>query len=278
MTQAALTVERQRGAWWQATWKSEAVRRMAIFMLSLSCALLLWTLLAWWVGKPAFLPSPEKTLNGALELISSGDLQNHVFSSFTRIIIGFVIGTAIGIPLGLAMGSSQFVRAFVDPYVEFFRFIPPIAFVTLAVIWFGLGETSKIVLIVYTTLFMVAINTMIGVLGVEPDKRFAALCLGATRRQVFLHVTIPAVIPNIVDGHEDSHGQQLHDCGVRRDGCGEVGSRFSDLQFTALPADGMDFCRHHHPRIDGIHHRSRPANSGNDAAKPLRSQDLGERE
>ena len=97
--------------------------------------------------------------------------------SFTRIIVGFFIGTPIGIPLGLLMGISPFVRTFMDPYVEFFRFIPPIAFVTLAVIWFGLGETSKIVLIVYTTLFMVAINTMIGVLGVEPDKRFAALAL-----------------------------------------------------------------------------------------------------
>src|SRR5262249_40998391 len=101
--------------------------------------------------------------------------------------------------------------------------------VSLAVIWFGLGETSKIVLIVYTTLFMVAINTMIGVLGLDPDKRFAALCLGATQRQVFLHITIPAVIPNIVTGHEDSDGQQLHDCRLRGDGCREVGGRFSDL-------------------------------------------------
>ena len=107
-------------------------------------------------------------------------------ASFTRILVGFAIGTMIGIPLGLLMGASRFVRSFMDPYVEFFRFIPPIAFVTLAVIWFGLGETSKIVLIVYTTLFMVAINTMIGVIGIEPDKRFAALCLGASQRQVVL--------------------------------------------------------------------------------------------
>jgi taurine transport system permease protein len=164
----------ERVAWRRPSWKSDAVRRGAIFALSLVCALLIWMFLAWWVGKPAFLPSPARTLEGAIELIASGDLQTHVAASFTRIIIGFAIGTLIGIPLGLAMGTSTFVRAFVDPYVEFFRFIPPIAFVTLAVIWFGLGETSKIVLIVYTTLFMVAINTMIGVLGVEPDKRFAS--------------------------------------------------------------------------------------------------------
>jgi NitT/TauT family transport system permease protein len=205
--QSTLAIERP--LWWQSAWKSDAVRRLAIFALSLLCGLVLWTFLAWWVGKPAFLPSPAKTLEGAIELIRSGDLQDHVVTSFMRIIVGFVIGTLVGIPLGLAMGSSQLVRAFMDPYVEFFRFIPPIAFVTLAVIWFGLGETSKIVLIVYTTLFMVAINTMIGVLSVEPDKRFAALCLGASERQVFVHVTIPAVIPNIVTGMKIAMGNSF---------------------------------------------------------------------
>jgi NitT/TauT family transport system permease protein len=209
MAQTTLALEHGRGAWWQSTWKSDGVRRMAIFTLSLICALLLWTFLAWWVGKPAFLPSPAKTLDGAIELISKGELQSHVVASFTRILIGFTIGTLIGIPLGLAMGSSQFVRAFMDPYVEFFRFIPPIAFVTLAVIWFGLGETSKIVLIVFTSLFMVAINTMIGVLGIEPDKCFAALCLGASNRQVFVHVTIPAVVPNIVTGMKIAMGNSF---------------------------------------------------------------------
>ena len=205
----ALAVERRPTVWWHAAARSDGMRRTAVFLLSLFCAFLLWTFLAWWVGKPAFLPSPGKTLEGAIELVASGDLQSHVAASFTRIITGFVIGTLVGIPLGLAMGSSPLVRAFMDPYVEFFRFIPPIAFVTLAVIWFGLGETSKIVLIVYTTLFMVAINTMIGVLGVEPDKRFAALCLGASERQVFFHVTIPAVIPNIVTGMKIAMGNSF---------------------------------------------------------------------
>ena len=93
--------------------------------------------------------------------------------------------------------------------MEFFRFIPPIAFVTLAVIWFGLGETSKIVLIVYTTLFMVAINTMIGVLGVDPDKRFAALCLGASKRQVFSMSSFPPSFPNIVTGMKIAMGNSF---------------------------------------------------------------------
>jgi NitT/TauT family transport system permease protein len=191
-------------------WNSDGVGwRTLAFFSSLVCALIVWSVLAWWVGKPAFLPSPRATLRGAIELLENGQLLASIAASFSRVVIGFAIGTCVGIPLGLFMGKSQVVRAFVDPYVEFFRFIPPIAFVTLAVIWFGLGETSKIVLIVYTTVFMVAINTMIGVLTIDPDKRFAALCLGATERQVFVHVTIPAVIPNIVTGMKIAMGNSF---------------------------------------------------------------------
>lgn len=191
-------------------WSGDSgVSRTLAFLSSLVCGLIIWTALAWWVGKPAFLPSPQATLRGAVELLENGQLLESVLASFTRVVIGFSIGTCIGIPLGLFMGKSQIVRAFVDPYVEFFRFIPPIAFVTLAVIWFGLGETSKIILIVYTTVFMVAINTMIGVLGIDPDKRFAALCLGASEAQVFVHVTIPAVIPNIITGMKIAMGNSF---------------------------------------------------------------------
>jgi ABC-type nitrate/sulfonate/bicarbonate transport system permease component len=206
--ETALSTRTDSTRWkWPASLGS--LRHASIFALSLLCALLCWTFLAWWVGKPAFLPSPIRTFYGAIELLRDGTLQEDVAVSFMRILVGFVIGILIGIPLGLLMGISPFVRSFLDPYVEFFRFIPPIAFVTLAVIWFGLGETSKIVLIVYTTLFMVAINTMIGVLGIDPDKRFAALCLGASKRQVFFHVIIPAAVPDIVTGMKIAMGNSF---------------------------------------------------------------------
>jgi ABC-type nitrate/sulfonate/bicarbonate transport system permease component len=204
MTQVSVAPARKR-----RLWDSDAVSHYIAFGASLVCALIIWTSLAWWVGKPAFLPSPRATLDGAIELIRNGQLMENVSASLSRIVAGYIIGTCIGIPLGLFMGKSKIVRAFVDPYVEFFRFIPPIAFVTLAIIWFGLGEASKIVLIVYTTLFMVAINTMIGVLSIEPDKRFAALCLGASERQVFFHVTIPAAIPSIVTGMKIAMGNSF---------------------------------------------------------------------
>ena len=204
LAQASIQPPRRR---WN--WNSDKASRYLAFAASLICALIIWTILAWWVGKSAFLPSPRATLDGAIELIKNGQLAENVAVSFGRIVVGFLIGTCVGIPLGLFMGKSQIVRAFVDPYVEFFRFIPPIAFVTLAIIWFGLGEASKIVLIVYTTMFMVAINTMIGVLSIDPDKRFAALCLGASERQVFFHVTIPASVPSIVTGMKIAMGNSF---------------------------------------------------------------------
>lgn len=189
--------------------KGDAASHYLAFTASMVCALTVWTILAWWVDKSAFLPSPRATFLGAVELIRSGELAENVAASMGRIVVGYFIGTLVGIPLGLFMGQSKLVRSFVDPYVEFFRFVPPIAFVTLAIIWFGLGEASKIVLIVYTTMFMVAINTMIGVLQIEPDKRFAALCLGASERQVFFHVTIPAAVPSIVTGMKIAMGNSF---------------------------------------------------------------------
>ena len=118
-------------------------KRYLPFLASLACGIFIWSVLAWWVGKPAFLPSPLATLHGAIELIKNGELAKSVAVSFGRVLVGFTIGTCIGIPLGLFMGRSELVRSLVDPYVEFFRFIPPIAFVTLAVIWFGIGERRR---------------------------------------------------------------------------------------------------------------------------------------
>jgi NitT/TauT family transport system permease protein len=185
------------------------MRELATVAGSLVTFLVFWSLLAWWLAKPAFLPSPAETLEGAVELIRSGELPIDIAVSFARIITGFLLGTIVGIPLGLCMGMSKFVRSFMDPYVEFFRFIPPIAFVTLAVIWFGLGETSKIVLIVYTTMFMISINTMIGVLSIDPDKIFAARSLGASNRQVFFHIVIPASVPQIITGMKIAMGNSF---------------------------------------------------------------------
>jgi NitT/TauT family transport system permease protein len=98
------------------------------------------------------------------------------------------------------MGSFRPVRKLLEPYTEFLRFIPSVAMITVAVIWFGIGEASKIFLIIYTTIFIVIINTAAGVSAIAPDKIRAAQSLGASRAQIFLHVALPATVPYILTG------------------------------------------------------------------------------
>src|SRR6266581_4721232 len=96
-------------------------------------------------------------------LVRNGVLFEHLWASAQRILAGFIAGSLLGIPIGLAMGSFRPVRRVLEPYTEFLRFIPSVAMITVAVIWFGIGEASKIFLIIYTTIFIVILNTAAGV-------------------------------------------------------------------------------------------------------------------
>jgi ABC-type nitrate/sulfonate/bicarbonate transport system permease component len=102
MTQLSVEPARKR-----RLWDNAGMSHYVAFSASLLCALIVWTILAWWVGKPAFLPSPRGTLDGAIELIRNGQLMENVTASLSRIVVGYVIGTCIGIPLGLFMGKSK---------------------------------------------------------------------------------------------------------------------------------------------------------------------------
>ncbi len=117
-----------------------------------------------------------------------------------RILLGFFIGSALAAPIGLLMGSIRKVRVIFDPYTQFFRFVPSIAWLTPVVLWFGVGETSKVLIIIYTTMFIVLINTIVGVANIAPNKLRAAACLGATPVKTFFHVTLPATLPFILTG------------------------------------------------------------------------------
>ncbi|MFJ8925236.1 ABC transporter permease [Streptomyces sp. NPDC102364] len=106
----------------------------------------------------------------------------------------------MGAPIGLLIGQIRIVRQLLEPYIEFFRFIPPVAFVTLAVVWLGIGESSKIVLIFYTAVFIVTLNTSAGVMAVNESKLRAAASLGASRRQILQRIVLPSTVPYILTG------------------------------------------------------------------------------
>ena len=116
----------------------------------------------------------------------------------------------MGIPIGLTIGSFRLARNLIEPWTEFFRFIPAVAMITIAVIWFGIGEESKIFLIIYTTIFIVILNTAAGVASIAPNKLRAAQSLGANKWQLFSPRGAPG--DRAVHPHRDAarDGELLH--------------------------------------------------------------------
>jgi ABC-type nitrate/sulfonate/bicarbonate transport system permease component len=149
---------------------------------------------------PLLLPSPLLTLDAAVALARDGILLPSMAISAARILGGWALGAVIGIPLGLMMGLFPTVRAFATPYIQGLRYIPPIAFVGLFVVWFGAGELSKVMLVFYTAFFIVVINTMVGALSTPVGLLHAARCLGTSEHQTLVRVVLPCTVPYIVTG------------------------------------------------------------------------------
>ena len=157
-----------------------------------------------WQMEPIWLPSPEAVWSRLIEISSSGyqnfTLLEHLGSSLMRVIAGFVAGSLVGIPLGYAMGLSGWFRGWFDPIVEFMRPVPPLALIPLVIIWFGIWETGKIVLLFLAALWIMTIAARAGVSGVNITKIHAAYSLGASKRQIMRHVILPNSLPEIFTG------------------------------------------------------------------------------
>jgi NitT/TauT family transport system permease protein len=178
----------------------QSLGKLSGYLVGFASLFLIWHVTSTWLLNSVLFPPPWRVVVKAIELAREGVLGEQVAVSMMRIFTGFVGGTLIGIPLGLAIGSFTIVRRLLEPYTEFLRFIPATAMITVAVIWFGIGEGSKIFLIIYTTVFIVIINTAAGVAAVAPNKVRAARSLGANRAQVFFFVALPATVPYILTG------------------------------------------------------------------------------
>ena len=170
------------------------------YLLSFAALILVWFVAADYIVRSALFPSPVSVFQKAVELIADGTLADNVEDSVSRILAGFMLGSAVGVPIGLVTGSFPLARKLIEPWTEFLRFIPATAMITVAVIWFGIGEQSKIFLIAYSTVFIVVLNTAAGVGAIAPNKIRAARVLGANSRQVFFWVALPATVPFILTG------------------------------------------------------------------------------
>ncbi len=160
---------------------------------------------AWWMVTalalvdPLFLPAPGAVVSRFLTWITDGDLLQDAGISIFRVLAGFMASAVMALPLGLVIGAYRPVRAFFEPLLEFARYLPAVAFVPVVLLWAGIGETSKIIVIWIGTFFQMVIMLSDDVSRVPMPQVEAALTLGARGREVVLRVLLRSALPAMFD-------------------------------------------------------------------------------
>jgi taurine transport system permease protein len=154
--------------------------------------------------KPLFLPSPqavfEKFIDVSVHGFSNSTLWQHTLASLYRVFTAFFLACITAIPLGIMMGVSRVTSGIFDPPIEFYRPLPPLAYLPLVIIWFGIGEFSKILLIYLAMFAPIVISARAGVMSVSIEPIHAAYSMGATPLQVVRHVILKSALPEIFTG------------------------------------------------------------------------------
>ncbi|MDE7231021.1 MAG: ABC transporter permease [Oscillospiraceae bacterium] len=172
----------------------------------LRCGVISWIIIitVWGLGSLAydeyFLPSPKETLDSLLLLIKNGTLWADIVASVGRVVKGWLLAIVFAVPSGLLIGNFKHVRWLVEPILSFFRFVPAIALTTLFLMWFGVGEESKVALIFYASFFPIFVNTIAGVATTDKSLVEAASCMGAKKARTFFTVVIPSAVANVYTG------------------------------------------------------------------------------
>jgi len=159
-----------------------------------------WILTATGLMNTVLLPSPVDVVKSLAQASLDGSLARNVAVSLLRVVEGFVIALVLAVPMGILMGSSAVARGLVEPVIELLRPIPPIAVIPLVILWFGIDELSKVVVIAYGAFFPILINTTAGFEEVDRTHVRAAQTLGAQRLHIFRDVILRSAFPFIVVG------------------------------------------------------------------------------
>lgn len=146
---------------------------------------------------PALVPAPHVVAAKAFEL-AQGRLWSDIYMSTQRVFIGVTLGVALAVPVGFCLGWYQGLRSFVDPVINFFRALPPIALIPLVIVYFGIGEAAKTVILFYASFFAGVIVMYEGIAQISPIFIRVARTLGATDLEIFRKVIIPLTIPHIL--------------------------------------------------------------------------------
>ena len=188
----------------------------------LRALVLAFTLAMWWLitqlglVRPLYLPSPgavwdafvransDHPIAKGVDRVVRGEqgyyLWEHLVASLQRIGIGVGGAILVGIPLGLVMATVKWVGIVIEPYLNFLRALPPLGYIGLLIVWFGIGDTSKIWLLFLAAFPPITMATISGVRGVREDQINAVLTLGASRRQSLTTVMLPATLPEVLTG------------------------------------------------------------------------------
>jgi ABC-type nitrate/sulfonate/bicarbonate transport system permease component len=183
-----------------------AVFRWAARFSLLAAVLVTWEILSglvmprWDPHFALLLPPPSHVIRTMVRLMATGDLFLHIGSSLRRVCIGYLMAAVMAIPLGVAIGWWQWVELLVDPLVHLLRPIPPLAWIPISILWFGIGDAQNEFIIWLCAFFPILLNTIAGVKAIDPLHVRAALCLGATRPALFRRVILNSALPSIVTG------------------------------------------------------------------------------
>ncbi|MEI7445076.1 MAG: ABC transporter permease [Burkholderiales bacterium] len=195
--------QRVQRAWIRATAAVPALRAILPFVPLLA---------AWWIAAAlevfpkAFFPGPADVVRTFFELIRKGILPEYLADSVTRLAVGAAVGIALAIPIGVLIGTSRRAHAALWPVLLFFQAVGDIAWLPILLVWFGFGLTTMTFVIVYTVLFPVVLNTVLGIRSVPTDLVRAARSLGASPARVLWEVLLPGALPNIMTGLRNGLG------------------------------------------------------------------------
>ncbi|MFA6153443.1 ABC transporter permease subunit [Mesorhizobium sp.] len=194
--------------------RSAATSTLGISLATLASLIALWFLAAhfeW--ASPLFLPSPAEVLTqfGAVwaDGYANGTLLDHTLASLGRIAAALGVGIVLGVPLGLLMGLNRWVKGIFSVPIDLYWGLPPLAYLPLLIIWLGIGETSKVVLLSLSTFAPICFAAQAGVRSVPDERINAALSLGASRLQLFTSIILPSALPEIMTGLKIAIGAGL---------------------------------------------------------------------
>lgn len=167
-------------------------------------ALVAFVLAIWWLvilkTQSVIFPTPLQVVTGTWELLEQGALWEHIVSSLLRVSIGFLFAFLIAVPLGIWMGWVDGIYRTLNPFFQMLRPISPIAWIPVAILWFGVGEVSPIFIIFIASVFPMIVQTASGVHTIEHRYIRAAKNFGVSRYKLFRQVVIPAVLPQMIVG------------------------------------------------------------------------------